>query len=146
MKKAIITIVLAVFFFSSYSNAAGIEKQIQDKSSAVSSEKELFVLLTNGDKEVLTKMVAPYLNVAAKSWEKRTLLIWGPSEKTIAENPDLKELIAKLKDGGVILKACKWCAEQYMVGDVLSSLGFEVAYMGTPLTEALQSNMKVMIF
>lgn len=126
--------------------AAFLSNTELEQSVKMQGEKTLFVLLTNADNEVLTKMVAPYLMISAKSWEKRVLLVWGPSEKTIAENAGLAELLKKLKDSGVELKACKWCADQYGVGEKLTALGFEVAYMGTPLTEALQNNMKVMVF
>lgn len=146
MKKLIYAVIITLIISSSYSFAGDRKLNQLNGTNTLGAEKELFILLTSGDIEVFNKMVAPYLNVSAKSWEKRTLLIWGPSEKLIAENSELAETVKKLKESGVVLKACKWCADQYKVGDALTKLGFEVAYMGTPLTEALQSNMKVMIF
>jgi len=113
---------------------------------AVAGDKDLFIVWTTGEKDVFTKMIGPYLNVAAKSWTQRTLLVWGPSERLAAEDADVQGLVQKLKSSGVILKACKWCAEQYGVDKKLAELGFEVDYMGTPLTEALQSGQKIVAF
>jgi hypothetical protein len=146
MKRLLFAVLMLTLISSTFTLAIDGKKGDKTEAKVTGAEKELFIVLTTGDKEVLTKVVAPYLSVSAKSWEKRTLLIWGPSEKTIAENAELADVIKKLKDGGVILKACKWCADQYKVGDKLAALGFEVAYMGTPLTEALQSNLKMLTF
>jgi len=113
---------------------------------AVTGDKSLLIVWTTGEKDVFTKMVGPYLTVSAKAWTQRTLMIWGPSEKLSSEDADVQALVQKLKEGGVILKACKWCAEQYGVDKKLAALGFEVNYMGTPLTEAIQSGQKVVTF
>lgn len=113
---------------------------------AGTADKSLMIVWTTGEKDVFTKMAGPYLAVMAKSWTQRTLMIWGPSEKLAAEDADVQALVQKLKESGVILKACKWCAEQYGVDKKLAELGFEVNYMGGPLTEAVQSGMKVLTF
>lgn len=146
MKKLLFIIMVLALVSTTFVSAREAGKTNSSKSQIAGPEKELLILLTTADKEVLTKMVGPYLMVSAKAWEKRTLMIWGPSEKTISENADLADLLKKLKEGGVILKACKWCADQYKVGEKLAELGFEVAYMGTPLTEALQGNQKILVF
>jgi hypothetical protein len=41
---------------------------------------------------------------------------------------------------GVVIEACKACSDSYGVSDQLSALGIDVKYMGTPLTEMLQSD------
>lgn len=43
--------------------------------------------------------------------------------------------IARMREAGVELVACKACAESYGVSQKLEVLGVEVRFMGRPLTE-----------
>ena len=110
--------------------------------------KKVAILWTSGDKEVFTKVVYPYTlnSKKMKWWDEVTLIVWGPSSKLLAEDKELHQTIKKLKDAGVILTACKWCSDQYNVSETLGKLKIDVKYMGKPLTEFLQTNVKVITF
>ena len=73
-------------------------------------------------------------------WKNTTLIVWGPSAKLLVEDKELQEHIAKMKDAGVKLLACKKCADLYGVSDGLRRLGIEVKYMGKPLTDYLRND------
>jgi len=47
---------------------------------------------------------------------------------------------------GIIVEACKACADQYGVAGKLEELGITVKYMGKPLTDFLKSDAKVVTF
>jgi hypothetical protein len=47
---------------------------------------------------------------------------------------------------GIVVYACKACADQYGVADKLKELGIDVKYMGEPLTDFLKSDAKVITF
>ncbi len=113
-----------------------------------SEPNKLLIIYSSADKEVFTKFAFVYAINAKKQgwWQDVTFITWGPSNKTIANDEELKEKIKQLKDAGVKLQACKWCAEQYEVDGILSELGVEVKYMGQPLTEMLKSDWKVLTF
>ena len=118
-------------------------------SSQVNSEfKRIAILWTSNDIELFTKVVYPYAlnSKKMKWWDEVTLIIWGPSSKLLAENKTLHENISKLREAGVILTACKWCSDQYKVSDTLGNLEIDVKYMGKPLSEFLQNNVKVLSF
>ena len=48
----------------------------------------------------------------------------------------LKEML----HDGVNISACKACADQLGVADIIETLGIEVKYWGEPLTDILKSN------
>ena len=106
------------------------------------------ILWTSGDPEVAKKMVLIYtLNAKKNNWFKTVRLItWGPSNKLIKDDPTFQDWIKKLKEVGVELYACKWCAEQYQAADLLTQLGVKVIYYGKPLTKLIKDNWKILTF
>lgn len=101
----------------------------------------LLVLWTSGDKEVAQNMVFMYVYNSKKNgwWGRVRLLIWGPSAKLLSEDKDLQASLAKMKEIGVELYACKACADRYGVGEKLTELGVMVKYTGTDLTDWLKA-------
>ena len=115
---------------------------------ADSSAEKLVVLWTSGDAEVAKKMVFMYVYNAKKYewWDEITFIIWGPSSKLLAEDEELQKEIGKMKQEGIVLEACKACADQYGVSEKLKSLGVDVKYMGKPLTEYIKGKEYVVTF
>ena len=111
-------------------------------------EDKLAVLWTSGDRDVALKMVFMYtLNARLNGWWKDiTLIVWGPSSKLLSHDTELQDYIARMKEAGVVLRACKACADSYGVSDSLEKLGISVEYMGVPLTEMLKEGYKVVTF
>jgi len=111
-----------------------------EKGEAMKSSK-LLVIWTSGDRDVALKMVFMYTyNAKLKGWwDDVQLLVWGPSSKLLSVDMELQEYIKKMKDAGVILTACKACADQYDVSNKLEKMGIDVKYMGVPLTEMLKT-------
>jgi hypothetical protein len=109
-------------------------------------EDSLIVLWASGDPEVALKMVFMYtLNCKLQGWwNEVTLIVWGPSAKILSENVQLQKSIQKMKEAGVILEACKACADLYHVSPKLKELGIDVKYMGQPLTDYLKSDKVVL--
>ncbi len=159
MKQFTVLSLIALFFFSTFAFspalAGGDEKQGEHDKDLVEHstdrEKEndhLAVLWTSGDKEVAIKMVFMYVYSAKKSgwFEEITFIIWGPSSKLTAGDPDIQEYIKKMLDEGIVVKACKACADLYEVSDDLASFGIEVKYMGKELTDYIKSGTNLITF
>lgn len=108
----------------------------------------LAVLWTSGDREVALKVTFMYtLNAKRQGWfDEVTLIVWGPSSRLLAGDPELQEQVRQMKEEGVTLVACKACADSYGVSEKLEALGIEVKYMGVPLTEMLKGDWKVLTF
>lgn len=138
-----IVAVIAVFGARVFSSNESIA---QEKKSVDTSK--LLVVWTSGDREVAQKMVFMYtLNAKKQGWfDQVRLLIWGPSSRLISEDKELQEYLAKIKDAGVELQACKACSDMYGVSQKLTDMGVDVKYMGKPLTEMLKSDWVTLTF
>lgn len=108
----------------------------------------LVVLWSSGDPEVAEKACLMYTGAAKKyGWFKEVILIvWGPSEKLLAENSKLKDKIATMKKDGVIVEACVACSNMYAVTTELKVCEVDVKGMGVPLTRYLKRGYKIISF
>ncbi len=146
MKKAMILLCMSVSLLFS-GNRLSAQEMAAGKQ-AVDSTK-LVVLWTTGEKDVFTKMVQIYLyNAKKQGWfDQITLIIWGPSSRLVAGDKELQKMVGELRDAGVKLEACVWCADQYGVSEKLKQLGVDVKGMGVYLTKYLkEKNTRVMVF
>lgn len=119
----------------------------QDGKVATPSDT-LVVLWSSGDPDVADKACLMYAHAAKKyNWFKEVILIvWGPSEKLLAENSKLKDKIATMKKDGVIVEACIACSNMYGVTNDLKVCEVDVKGMGVPLTRYLKRGYKVVSY
>ena len=112
------------------------------------NEEKLVVVWTSGDRDVALKMVYMYTYNAKKYgwWKDITFIIWGPSAKLLSTDKELHDYLKKMKEEGIVLKACKACADQYEVSDKLTELGVTVKYMGVELTDFIKEGRHVITF
>jgi len=102
-------------------------------------ENELFILWTNADVLTAEKMVMMYAtnSLLEHWWGAVTVIIWGATAWLAAENALIQDKLKTAQAAGVQFSACKACADQLGVTDILEGLGIEVKYWGQPLTEIL---------
>ncbi|MGC9520726.1 MAG: DsrE family protein [Anaerolineae bacterium] len=108
----------------------------------------LAVIWSSGDPEVAHKICFMYThNAKRRGWfDHVTLIVWGPSAELLSRDIKLQERVRAMADDGVVLEACKACADLYGVTDDLTALGIDVKYMGVPLTEMLKEGWRVLTF
>ena len=101
----------------------------------------LYVLWTNDNLITAEKMVFMYtINALIHGWwEKVTLIVWGAPAKLVSEHAGIQNKIKEALEAGVLVTACKACADQLGVTETLKQLGIEVKYWGMPLTEILKN-------
>lgn len=111
---------------------------------APETNESVFIVWSSDDPEVAHNIAFMYAHNAMKRgwWQQIRLIIWGPSAKLASEDPDIQVRIKEMLDDGVEVWACRACAENYGVADTLETLGIEVLYVGTPVTEMLKSGWK----
>lgn len=159
MKKLNILSLIALFLLSAVILVPGLadsdeqigEPDIDSKELHSEMDKEknhLAILWTSGDKDVAIKMVFMYAFASKKNgwWKDITFIIWGPSSKLTSEDSDIQEYIKKMMDAGIVIKACRACADLYGVSDDLASCGIEVKYIGKELTEYIKSETHLVTF
>ena len=89
-----------------------------------------------------------YASAARKNkwFDEVILIVWGPSEKLLSENQDLKEKVATMQKDGIIVQACVSCSNMYGVTDQLKVCDIDVRRMGIPLTKYLKRSYKIISF
>ena len=112
------------------------------------NDETLVVIWSSADKEVAENMVFMYtLNAKLRDWWSEVrFIVWGPSSRLLAGDKELQERLARMKEAGVVLEACKACSDRYGVSGRLEELGVDVRYMGVPLTEYIKAGMHVLSF
>ena len=111
-------------------------------------QDELVVLWTSGDREVALEMVFMYVLNSKRNgwWDHVTMIVWGPSSPLLAKDEELQVMLSQMMDLGVVVKACKACADHYGVSKKLEQLGLIVKFMGKEFTDHLKSEAKVVTF
>jgi hypothetical protein len=108
--------------------------------------EHLNILWTNADPIAAEKMVFMYsINSLKRGWWKEvTLIIWGSTAKLVAEDEHIQEKVKEALEEGMIVSACKACADQLGCTQVLEGLGIEVMYWGEPLTQLIKNESHLM--
>ncbi len=112
----------------------------QEDAASRGGPNRLAVLWTSGDPDVAHRVGLMYTHAAKRfGWfDEVRLVIWGPSQRTLCGDKDLKAKIAEMQSDGVITQACIACARTFGLVDALRELEFEVKPMGKPLSEFLK--------
>lgn len=115
---------------------------------AKTGTSKLAVLWTSADPDVAHKVCFMYTNAAKnqKWFDQVNLIVWGPSSRLLATDKLIQQAVKKMQSDGVIVQACQACADSYGISDKIRSLGIEVKYMGSPLSNMLKSDYKVLTF
>ena len=110
-------------------------------------KNHLYVLWTSDNRITADKMVFMYtVNALAYGWwEQVTLIIWGAAAKLVGEDEQVQAMVGEAIAAGVRVSACKACADQLGVAELLETLGVEVIYWGKPLTDILQKDEKLLV-
>ena len=114
----------------------------------MSQPNKLLVVWSSADREVALHNVFMYAHNAAKNgwWDHVRLLIWGPSDRLLAEDEELQAGLKAMQADGVELLACKACADRLGVGEDLEALGVNVFYTGVALTEMLKQGWTTLTY
>jgi hypothetical protein len=115
---------------------------LQAQSPDTETHDRLAVLWTSGDPDVAHKVCLMYTHVAKTAgwFDEILLIVWGPSQKLLAADKDVRAKVDQMKADGIQVQVCVYCAETYGLTEHLRGLGFEVKPMGVPLTEVLKDD------
>ncbi len=109
---------------------------------------KLLIIWSTEEVEVAKKMVLLYGTVILPRgyWDEAHLMIWGPSARLLAQNEEIQTMFKTVQETGVKTSVCVVCSDDYGVTEKLEKLGVEAIHTGEFLTEALQSDYKVVTF
>jgi len=108
----------------------------------------VFVILSSQDREVLLEVGITYpFNAAAHGWmDEVKIILFGPSEKLAATDPEIQDRLQEAIASGIPVMACKWCADRMEVTPALEALGIEVLYVGTVISDLLKAGWASLTF
>jgi hypothetical protein len=124
-------------------NTSGAVTIAQDAAPSASAEATgVAIVWTSADPEVAHRMVLMYAEAAKKNgwFGEVRLVVWGPSQKLVVGDKNIRAALARLAEAGVVVEACLACADQFGIADDLREAGLEVRYMGQPLTQWLKAD------
>ena len=109
---------------------------------------KLLLVWSTEEVEVAKKMILLYSSVILERgyWDEAHLMIWGPSARILAKDETLQSMLKTVQASGVETSACVVCSDDYGVSEKLRELGVKTIHTGELLTEALQSDWKVITF
>jgi hypothetical protein len=114
----------------------------------VPQPNKLLVIWSSADREVALHNVFMYTHNSARRgwWDEVRLLLWGPSDRLLAEDAELQEGIRAMIADGVEVLACKACSDRLGTTEALEALGVNVFYAGTALTEMLKEGWATLTY
>ena len=109
---------------------------------------KVFVILSSGDREVALEVGLVYpLNAAKNKWmDEVKVIIFGPSEKVAAYDLEVQQRIRELKEVGVDVIACKWCADRMNITGKLEEAGITVVGVGPIISQLLKDGWASLTF
>ncbi len=145
MNKTSLTVAAAIVLA-----CVGVILAVADDPAPAAAAKptRLAVLWTSGDADVAHRVCFMYTQNAKRSkwFDEVRLIVWGPSQRILVGDKDLKARIKAMMRDGVKVQACIACANSYGVAGDLRKLGIEVKGMGKPVSDLLKSDWKVLTF
>ncbi len=143
----LVAVGVAMFCFGS----ATVNAQEAEESAVkteLKPEDKLVVVWTSGDRDVALSMVFMYVGNAPRFgwWDDVTLIVWGASDRLLAEDEELQEKVKAMAEAGIKLEACKACADMYGVAPKLEELGIDVKYMGDVLSDYIKEGRHILTF
>lgn len=109
---------------------------------------KLFVLLCSGDREVALNVGLVYpLNAAKNKWmDEVKVIVFGPSEKLAAYDSEVQDKLRDLKEAGIDVMACKWCADKEKITESIEKAGVRVTYVGTVISQLIKDGWASLTF
>ena len=108
-------------------------------------QKEAKILWTSDNKDTVMNMVILYAhNAKKKQWmEDVHILVWGASQKLIAQDDQIQEAVKAMIEDGVKVTACLKCAQDLGISEELTSCNIDVYYTGELLSDWIKSGETV---
>lgn len=123
---------------------------LQGEEKNSSAPSTLVVVWASGDPDVAHRVALMYAHGAktAEWFEEVRLIIWGPSQRLLAGDQDLKDKIKTMREDGIMVEACIACAKSFGLVEILrEELELPVEPMGAPLSAYLKdSRVSVITF
>jgi len=109
------------------------------------NDSHLYIVWTTDNPITAMNMVTTYGGNSMKNgwWDEVTIILWGASQRLVATDSSVADRVRELMDMGVKFSACKRCADDFNVSEILEGMGVEVIYWGERMTKLLKSGATI---
>ena len=109
------------------------------------SNKVVIIISTAEKEKALTGLMYG-TNALKKNWlEDVKIILFGPIEKAITEDSELQEAIKKYQEFQSPV-ACKLISDNEGISNNLESLGYQLDYVGTTISDYIKDGYIPMVF
>lgn len=109
--------------------------------------KKIVVVFSSGEPEKIKTGLMFTRNAMLHRWfDDVKCFIFGPSQKLVTENRELSSMFKELIDGGTVPTACKYIADSQDIQEPLAGIGFEIDYVGRPISDYINKDYIPMVF
>ena len=100
---------------------------------------KLVIIVNQSDEDVIWTGLFAAIKCTKNSFmDDIRLVLWGPSERVIANNQELQDMVKEYLALEKPVWACKTCSDRYGVTEAMEALGCTVDYMGSFVTGLLK--------
>lgn len=109
------------------------------------NKDHLTILWTNADPKTAEMMVLMYAGNAIERgwWKEVEIIVWGSTMELVATDAHIREVLEDVMATGVKVRMCRACARKLHVEEKLDQLGYDLDFMGGPLTDAIKGEGKL---
>jgi len=109
---------------------------------------KVFAIITDSDREQALEVGLVYpTNCARYKWlDEVKVIFFGPSEKLAAYDIQVQERVKEMKDRGIEVFACKWCADRMGITPQLEAQGITVVYVGPIISQFIKDGWAQLTF
>lgn len=106
----------------------------------------IVVIIASGEKAVVETALMYAKNTLKHNWlEDVKTIFFGPSEKLVANDPELSKEVQELCTAGEAI-ACKFISDNEGTSEPLSKLGVKIEFVGTIIARLIKEGYVPMIW
>jgi hypothetical protein len=107
---------------------------------------KLLIIISSGDREKVLTALMYAKNTIKYGWISDVrVMFFGPAENLLASDTDVKGSAAELANYGAPI-ACKFLADRDGISDHIESIGVEVDYVGTIISDLIKEGYVPMVW
>lgn len=109
-------------------------------------QKVLVIVSTENKEKALGALVFTQNSIKNQRFEDTKLILFGPSEKLVSEDPALQGVVADIVSMKGEPVACKFISDMHNISSQLTSIGFKLEYVGDPIGQFINDGYIPMVF
>ena len=109
-------------------------------------QKILVIVSTENKEKALGALVFAQNSIKNGRFEDTKLILFGPSEKLVAEDPALQGIVSDIVSMKGEPVACKFISDMHDISSKLTSIGFKIEYVGDPIGRLINEGYLPMVF